>query len=180
MYAFIDTETTGFARQGVQPRIVSIAWMLTDDPARPRVFKYSIVKPEGYVIPSVASNVHGITTERALSDGLPLRSVLSDFANDLRTLRAQAVIAHNAAFDLPIIRAEFDRIAQDDPCRGLGVRCTMLVARQTWPGQSAKLADVYRRLFGAPMQDAHNAGADVGACSQVYLHLVAASARRSA
>jgi DNA polymerase III epsilon subunit-like protein len=179
MFAFIDTETTGFARQGIQPRIVSIAWMLADNPSQPRVFKNSIVRPDGYLIPSGAASVHGITTERALLEGKPLNSVLVDFANDLLTLKPKFLIAHNAAFDLPIIAAEFDRLGRQDPCRRIAVQCTMVAARQAWPGQSAKLGDVYQRLFGAPMQNAHNAGADVWACAQVYFRLAAGAMRRA-
>jgi DNA polymerase III epsilon subunit-like protein len=87
VYAFFDTETTGFARGGVQPRIVSIAWMIAEGPKAVRTFKYSIVRPNGFEIPTAAASVHGITTRRAIVEGKPIASVLADFAVDLRTLR---------------------------------------------------------------------------------------------
>ena len=172
MYAFVDTETTGFARGGVQPRIVSIAWMIADNPSKPRVFKSSIIFPEDYTIPRPASAVHGISTERAKREGKALSLVLADFSNDVVTLRPRAIIAHNAAFDMPIIAAEFDRLGLVDPCRKLGTQCTMQAARQKWPGQSAKLGDVYARIFRDPMKNAHNADADVWACAQVFFAIV--------
>lgn len=171
MYAFVDTETTGFARGGVQPRIVSISWMVADNPTQPRVFKYGIIKPEGFHIPEGAAAVHGITTARALAEGRPLSAVLKDFAHDLQTLSPRAIVAHNAAYDMPIIAAEFGRIQMADPCRGRTTHCTMLTARSRWPRESAKLGDVYERLFRSAMKNAHNASADVLACAQIFFAL---------
>jgi len=177
MYAFVDTETTGFARGGIQPRIVSISWMVADNPAQPRVFKHGIIKPEGFTIPAGAAAVHGITTDRALAEGLPLSAVLRDFAHDLQTLSPRAIVAHNAAYDMPIIAAEFGRIRLDDPCQSRTTHCTMLTARSRWPGESAKLGDVYERLFRVAMKNAHNASADVWACAQIFFALQDAPTR---
>jgi DNA polymerase III epsilon subunit-like protein len=177
MYAFVDTETTGFARNGVQPRIVSIAWMVADDPSQARIFKYSIVKPDGFSIPPAAASVHGISTARAQAEGRPLAAVLEDFAKDLRSLEPMTIVAHNAAYDMPIIAAEFQRIRRGDPCQGRSTHCTMLAARKRWPGESAKLGDVYERLFRSAMQGAHHAGADVRACAQIFFALQSVQVR---
>lgn len=171
MFVFIDTETTGFARGGIQPRIVSIAWMIADNPTRPRVFKSSIIQPTGFTIPRPASAVHGISTERAEREGKSISLVLADFAHDLHTLKPKAIVAHNAAYDLPIIAAEFSLLRLADPCHKFSIHCTMLTARQKWPGQSAKLGDVYSRIFQSPMKNAHDAGGDVWACAQVFFSI---------
>lgn len=171
MYAFLDTETTGFARGGVQPRIVSMAWMVADNPDRPRVFKRRVVRPDGFAIPARAAAVHGITTERALAEGQPIAAVLADFASDLRALRPEAVVAHNARYDLPVVAAEFQRLGVDDPCRDLSILCTVLQCRDAWPGESAKLGDVHQRVFGHELLGAHDAGADVRACARIFFHL---------
>lgn len=171
MFVFVDTETTGFPRGGVQPRIVSIAWMPADTASAPRVSGYSVVRPDGFAIPAGAAAVHGISTERALAEGRPLRDVLADFAADIGTLRPRSLVAHNAKFDIPIIEAEFARIGRPNPCLGLEPVCTMLTARRRWPGESARLGAVCHHLFGTEMRDAHNAGADVRACAQVFFAL---------
>ena len=173
MYAFLDTETTGFACGGVQPRIASIAWMVADDPDKPRVFERRVVRPDGFTIPARAAAAHGITTERAHAEGQPIRAVPGDFARDLRALRPAAVVVHNARYDLPVVAAEFDRLGAADPCRRLRVLCTMLQCREKWPGESAKLGEVHLRLFGRALRDAHDAGADVRACARVFFHLAA-------
>jgi len=168
MFAFVDTETTGFAQGGVQPCIVSIAWMIADGPGTPRHFQSHIVRPDGFVIPYGAAAVHGISTQRAEQEGRPLRAVMQEFSADLLALRPSHIIAHNARYDMPVIAAEFDRLGLADPCQRLAVQCTMLMARRKWPGMSAKLGDVHSRLFRSPMQNAHDAGADVRACSKVF------------
>ena len=171
VYAFLDTETTGFARGGVQPRIVSIAWMIAEGPKAVRTFKYSIVRPNGFEIPKAAAVVHGITTGRAIAEGKLIASVLADFATDLRTLQPKALVAHNMAYDLPIIASEFHLLGLINPCSNFSTICTMLQSRRRWPGQSAKLGDVYRRVHNEDMKDAHNAGGDVWACSKIFFHL---------
>ena len=54
------------------------------------------------------------------------------------------------------------------PFTGLARTCTVQLARSRWPGQSAKLADVYQRLLGAPLAGQHNADADVRACDRIF------------
>lgn len=171
MYAFIDTETTGFARGGVQPRIVSMAWMVAEDADRPRVFQRRVVRPEGFSVLAAAAAIHGITTERALAEGEAIRAVLADFARDRRTLNPRAIVAHNIGYDMPIVAAEFERLGSTDPCRGFPMLCTMLQCRKAWPGESAKLGDVHLRVFGDALHDAHDAGADVLACARIFFHL---------
>src|SRR5690348_11050814 len=148
MYAFLDTETTGFAHGGVQPRIVSIAWLIADDPDSVQVFKSILVRPDGFEIPWQATAVHGITTRQARAEGKPIRTVLADFANDLTNAQPAAIVAHNKSYDLPIIEAEFGLLGLHNPCARFQTICTMLLARTRWPGQSAKLGDVYSRIFG--------------------------------
>lgn len=168
MYLFVDTETTGFPTRGVQPRIVSIAWMIAAEPERPRVFKCKIVRPDGFEIPQAASAVHGISTERARREGAPLKDVLLEFGSDVLTLLPRAVVAHNLAYDRPIIDSECLGAGVSGAIENLPGKCTMLAARKRWPGHSAKLLDVYQRLFRANLSNAHNAGADVWACHKVF------------
>jgi DNA polymerase III epsilon subunit-like protein len=171
MYAFLDTETTGFARGGVQPRVVAIAWMIADSVKAVRVSNYCVVRPAGFSIPAHAASVHGITTDIAIRDGKPIGSILRDFGNDLNTLRPVAIVAHNARYDLPIIEAEFEMLGLRNPCAPFRSLCTLLQARSRWPGEGATLGEVYRRIFGQNMKGAHNASADVWACCQIFFHL---------
>lgn len=59
MYLFFDTETTGLPRNWKAPvtdldnwpRMVQIAWVLSDNTGNRIETKDFIIKPEGYIIP---------------------------------------------------------------------------------------------------------------------------------
>jgi DNA polymerase III epsilon subunit-like protein len=80
---FFDTETTGTPRNynapvsdsSNWPRLVQLAWIMADDKGNVLKRKSVIIKPDGFVIPNNVSAIHGITTERAKQEGLPLRLV---------------------------------------------------------------------------------------------------------
>ena len=85
-YLFFDTETTGIPQDYKAPctdtdnwpRLVQLGWILTDSRGNELRRGNRIVRPEGFEIPAAASDVHGITTERALAEGEPLRDVMLD------------------------------------------------------------------------------------------------------
>jgi DNA polymerase-3 subunit epsilon len=103
-YLFFDTETTGLptnwkAPAGeAWPHIVSLSWLLMSDADTVLSEGNYIVKPEGYTIPEESSRVHGITTETALQQGLPLKTVLGEFLQSCSL--AGLLVAHNLSFDI--------------------------------------------------------------------------------
>ncbi|MBV1796322.1 3'-5' exonuclease [Siccirubricoccus sp. G192] len=170
-HLFVDTETTGLPRGGEQPRIVSIAWIVAAAvPAPPR---QAIIRPEGFTIPGRVAAIHGITTQRARREGRPLRAVLAEFAADIAAHRPAALVAHNLAFDLPIIEAEYARLGLASPLGGLARTCTLHAARRRWPGERCGLQAVHARLFGEEFEGAHGAAADVAACARIFFGLQA-------
>jgi DNA polymerase-3 subunit alpha len=74
MFLIFDTETTGLPKNYKAPvsdsdnwpRMVQLAWQLHDVDGKLITAKNFIVKPNGFDIPIGVSNIHGITTERAL------------------------------------------------------------------------------------------------------------------
>jgi len=56
--------------------MIQIAWILCDAQGNKIDTQVHIIKPEGFIIPTEASNVHGITTEMANEQGIPLIEVL--------------------------------------------------------------------------------------------------------
>ena len=171
MNLFIDTETTGLPRGRVQPRIVSIAWIVADAPTQHRSLKSMIVKPHGFLIPDEVSAIHGITTDRARREGIALDAALGQLALDVKTYKPQRVVAHNLGFDRPIVEAEYRLLGLDCALGGLDGVCTVALSRGRWPNQPAKLGDVYRRLFGVPLEGAHDARNDVSACMRIFFAL---------
>ena len=89
MYLFFDTETTGLPRNWKAPlsdlnnwpRLVQLAWLHYDKDGNKIAENNYIIKPDGFTIPVDASRIHGISNEIALSKGISLQEVLSEFQN---------------------------------------------------------------------------------------------------
>ena len=119
-YLFFDTETTGVPRNYKAPssdtrnwpRLVQLAWILTDENGSRIHTGSQIVKPDGFVIPADAARVHGITTQRAMVEGIPLNEVISQFKADLDV--ATCIVCHNVEFDKKIVGAEMIRLGMRD------------------------------------------------------------------
>ena len=85
MYLFFDTETTGIPANHKAPasdlknwpRLVQIAWLLSEEDGNEVSSAEYIVKPDGFVIPMEAAKIHGITTELAQRSGADLLAVLT-------------------------------------------------------------------------------------------------------
>jgi DNA polymerase-3 subunit epsilon len=130
-------------------------------------------------IPRDAVAIHGITTERALAEGIPLATALQKFAQDVRTRSPSLAIAHNMAFDRPVLLAEHIRAGLAEPLTSLPTHCTMVTTtelcrlppfrygKHNWP----KLAELHYQLFGMDFGAGHHAGADVKTCATCYFKL---------
>jgi DNA polymerase III epsilon subunit-like protein len=184
MILFFDTETTGLPKNYKAhysnidnwPRIVQLSWLMSDDAGNHLSESDNIIKPEGFLIPTGASNIHGITDEIANEQGKPLVDVLMAFQKDLAT--ANLVCCHNLGYDKPILQAEFLRkdLNAEIP---QSTFCTMLASTRycnipgnygpKWP----KLDELYHICFQKYVENAHNAMADVRATYECYFHLKA-------
>ncbi len=171
MYLFVDTETTGLPRGGVQPRLVSLCWLLAAGHGSQAARGYAVIRPEGFTIPAAATAIHGISQQQAEAEGQPLATVLAAMLADIDRHAPLAVVAHNLAFDAPVLEAEFARAGLPMPFTGLARACTLRVARQRWPGESARLGVVFERLFGEALQGAHHAAHDTEACARIFFAL---------
>jgi DNA polymerase III epsilon subunit-like protein len=157
---------------------VSIGWALFRGAESKLKHHYTIIRPDGFMIPSDAARVHRITTERALREGAPLRATLASLLQDVDMHRPDLVVAHNMDFDRPILLAEFLRAGFGDSFVRLPTFCTMATTTEMcgipragggykWP----TLDELHRHLFGTGVQGAHDAGADVLSCAKCYFKL---------
>jgi DNA polymerase III epsilon subunit-like protein len=180
---FLDTETTGFPKDYKAPvsdvknwpRLVQIAWLLTDVSGNEVKCAEHIIRPNGFTIPTDASRVHGITTEIAMKAGADLKLVLDAIAKDLSS--ATVLIAHNIRYDENILGAEFLRMGYPNHIETKPRKCTMQSSTNfcrisgpygyKWP----KLEELYGKLFREDFDDAHDALADVKACAKCYFEL---------
>lgn len=187
-YLFFDTETTGLPPRDLEdssydqidvwPRLVQIGWIVTDANGNIIKRRGEIIRPEGFIIPKGASDVHGITTEKAMQIGVPIGKVLREIYDDM--LHVKLLVAHNFGFDHKILGAEFYRknidtnIIDDKEhiCTMLSTTnyCELLPIRfgeYKWP----KLEELHHKLFGCTFSDAHDALADVEATKKCFFEL---------
>jgi DNA polymerase III epsilon subunit-like protein len=180
MYLFFDTETTGLPRNWKAPvsdlnnwpRLVQIAWLHYDKNGNKISENNYIIKPEGFTIPSDASKIHGISTDRALREGVALQDVLNDFQKQIS--QVSYLVAHNMSFDEKIVGAEFLRKNMTNSIATKKKICTMEKSTNyckldgpygyKWP----KLSELHHILFGVGFEEAHNAAADIHATAKCF------------
>ena len=187
MYLIFDTETTGLPKRWDAPitdtdnwpRCIQIAWQLHDDMGNLIEHQDYLVKPDGFNIPYDAEQIHGISTELAQQEGMPLGEVLRKF--NAAMARTKFIVGQNVGFDVNIMGAEYHRMAVENPLQELPVldTCTEETAMlcQIPGGRGGKfklptLTELHEYLFGEPFSEAHNATADVEATTRCFLELI--------
>lgn len=175
---FFDVETNGLPKNGKQPNICQFAAIVQN---KDKAIKYSnIIKPNGWTIPDETAKIHGITTERAHDEGVPIAEVLAWFWNAVAN--CETIVAHNLYFDERVILAESARQGLPFENITIGKYCTMrktkslcelpLTDKQAAAGfggfKNPKLQEAHLHFFGKEFENAHNAIADVKACRDIY------------
>ena len=187
MYLIFDTETTGLPKRWDAPisdldnwpRCIQIAWQLHDNLGNCIEHQDYLVQPEGFNIPYDAEKIHGISTELAQEQGVPLADVLEKFNAALN--KTKFVVGQNVGFDLNIMGAEFIRADIANKLQELPVldTCTEHTAElcQLPGGRYGKfklptLTELHEFLFNVPFAEAHNATADVEATTRCFFELI--------
>lgn len=183
MYLFFDTETNGkpkrygadFREVDNWPRITQLAYAIFDG-GDALIYSGSVlVKPDGWEIPKEQFFIdNNMSTERCEAGGLPIKDVLTHFISLIDG--EQMMIAHNLAFDFPVVAAEMLRAglrATTKPEK----YCTMLGSKDIlklpgkydykWP----KLEELHKFLFNCDFDGAHDALNDVMATAKCFFEL---------
>ncbi len=180
MYLFFDTETTGLPRNWKAPvsdlnnwpRMIQIAWILCDSEGNRIQSNDYIIQPENFIIPVEAARVHGISTQKAINEGVKLIDVLTEFNNLVE--QANFIVAHNISFDEKIVGAEFLRKGIRSDFDRKKKLCTMQASTNycrlpgpygyKWP----KLSELHIKLFGVDFDEAHDASVDINATERCF------------
>ena len=191
-----DIETTGIpARKGFdeyfpytnlkkfnRSRIVSIAWCVYSKKGILQTSRYYLVKPVDFKIDdkSKATEINGITSERADKEGVLFTEIVNNLQLDLETVNK--IIAHNILFDITILKSELVRIGEEELVSKLNTiteYCTMkssasilkLPCAKENMYKSPKLMELYNYYFPNQTFNSHDALEDVKACARCYFKL---------
>lgn len=185
-----DTETTGLplwndpSSDPRQPHIVQLGFKIIDPATRQALDAVDvIIKPDGWTIPDEVAAIHGITTEKALDEGIPERKALGLLLDAWASCAKR--LGHNEPFDARIIRIALFRFGEEavaDHWKAGAAECTARLATpimQLPPTErmvrarfnkfkTPKLSEAYQFFTGRELDGAHNAMVDVDACIDVY------------
>lgn len=186
----LDCETTGLPPKNADykvqfmeyPYIVELAWKINAEES-----KSFIINQEGREIPKIASDIHGITTEKANASPHKLLDVLIELLGVSGAISGEIIIiGHNLFFDTSTIKANILRLQKEgkvnqefvdhmnillhkdrriDTMRSTIKFCSL--PKSKWP----KLTELYFKLFNETFE-AHSSKNDVDACHKSYIELV--------
>ena len=186
MFLIFDTETTGLPEkydspvEDVEnwPRLVQLAWQLHSSTGELIEVEDFIVKPENFTIPYSAEKIHGISTDKALKEGLELEFVLKKFVDSIE--KSDYIIGHNIEFDKSIVGAEYIRTKIQNKLFKKVSICTKEEATEycaipdnrgekfKWP----TLSELHIKLFKEDFENAHNASTDVKVTAHCFFELL--------
>jgi DNA polymerase III epsilon subunit-like protein len=131
----------------------------------------AMILPTDFEISPGSVAIHGITEEMAKSNGRPFIQVFTDLMTFIGP-RTKTMVAHNAKFDVSVLRSEMLRHGIDvSLIEDLNFRCTLELYRERFL-KPIKLGVLYEDIFGEQFEDAHNSLADCIACGRVYPYVI--------
>jgi len=188
---FFDTETSDFIKKALSANDPEQAWTVQIGAilaSQEEEFDQMnvIIKSNGRSMNYYAQEVHGITIERADTEGIEELEAAEQFGLMLR--QADLVVCHNFAFDWNYVYQMMERNLEElsDEARSafyldLPNHCTMKdknvvkmcglknkAGKPKWP----KLTELHEHLFSECFDGAHDAYADISATKRCFFELV--------
>jgi DNA polymerase-3 subunit epsilon len=138
---------------------VGLAWIKGRQVVR---VEERLIRPTPFRFSPFNVRVHGITAADVANQP-EFMDVMSSYFPDLAN---SLVIAHNAAFDMSVLRAALDHRGQRYPT--FSYLCTVKMARLVWPDMTSAALPVLASRLGVTFEH-HQAGADAYACARVAI-----------
>ncbi len=164
---FLDTETTGLDAAGGD-RIVEIGCIEMVNRRLSGEQRHYYLNPERSSHPD-AARIHGLTNE-FLADKPRFAQVADEL---LAFLAGAELVIHNAPFDLGFLNEELKRLGRGPVQASVaGVRDSLLLAREQFPGKGNSLDALCRRLeVDNTHRTLHGALLDAGLLAEVYIRM---------
>jgi DNA polymerase-3 subunit epsilon len=160
----LDTETTGI---GEGHRILEIGCVEVIERKLTGRHYHQYINPQRDV-DEEAAQVHGITNEWLIEQGAPVFSQVVDEFRDF--ISGAELVIHNAAFDVGMMDAEFDRLGMSKTASICSVLDTLKLAREMHPGSRVSLDALCKRYgIDNSHRELHGALLDSEILADVYL-----------
>lgn len=162
----LDTETTGLdCRNGDRLVEVGCVELVNRIPSGRAFHRY--INPERDM-PAAAEAVHGLSS-KFLADKPKFADIVGEF---VEFLAGDALVIHNASFDVGFLNAEFERVGR--PSIGMDrVTDTLLLARRKHPGGANNLDALCKRYaIDNSRREKHGALMDAELLAEVYVELL--------
>ena len=124
-----------------------------------RVFQ--LIRPEPLFFDPFNVAIHGIS-EAAVADA----PTFGEYWPALWARVSGPLVAHNAAFDMSVLRRALDQAGIRYP--ETDYFCTRVISRLAWPGHSTYALDHLARAMGISFRH-HDAAEDAGACALIAI-----------
>lgn len=179
---FIDTETTGipkdwaipYGHDADWPHAVQVAWAVCTKSGELVKTENRYLRNDGFIISETAGRIHGITNDFLEQHGEDRKDVFACLAADLHKYQP-LVVGHFMQLDYHMVGVGFFRSGLDNPLLDLPTFCTMNASATYlfYPHQNyLRLGELYKRLFGQPLQNQHNALHDASATAKCFFELL--------
>jgi DNA polymerase-3 subunit epsilon len=153
----IDFETANEERGSACA--IGLAWI---EDGRVTRREERLIRPKDMRFSGFNIAIHGIRPQD-VKNKPEFPEVLAEFADDFED---SLVLAHNAAFDISVMRATLDKYRLPYP--EFTYLCTVKIAQHTWPHLPSAALNKVASHIGIEF-DHHQAGADAYACAEVAL-----------
>ena len=161
-------------------RIVQISWIICEKNGNRIVERNFIVKPDGFNIPKDASEIHGITTEYALKNGIDITNVFDIFIrNDIKNITH--VVAHNILFDSHILLSEMFRYGYQTIIDNIIKKCLICTGHSSTKLLKIPLGNIYKMpsleelykwCFNEDIENLHNSEYDVENLYKIFFKMI--------
>ena len=131
-----------------------------------------IIRPDGFTIPEETTAIHGISTEQACQEGVPIDTVFTWL--ELYLPSVTTLVAHNMEYDNNVMLSELFRYHRTELFtlwQQTNKDCTMLMGKR-YLGRSLRLGVLAHQCGLVVPEGLHRADVDVAVCAQIYLFLL--------
>ena len=135
----------------------------------PRLSRW-LIHPPGNDYSPFNIAIHGITPEDTEAE----REFPSVWSEAGEVIGQRPVVAHNASFDLSVLRSSLGHYGTPSDWPSLDVFCTLVLGRLVWPGLLSYSLPKLSAFLGIELQHHHDPSADAEACAEIARHICTA------